>query len=99
VKEADIEEKFGGYVKSNGGLYLKQNAGLYANVPDRAVFKPGGLAFLLELKRPGEEPRPGQDKWARMARRRGHFVYWADSVEEAVQIYETFSVSVPKKSS
>lgn len=94
--ESEIERKFGRYVRSRGGLYLKQNPTWYVNIPDRLVCVPGGTAFFLELKRPGCSPNNGQLKWARLARQRGHTVYWSDDVDEAIELYEKAFVRVPE---
>jgi hypothetical protein len=88
MKESDIEKEFGKYVKMRGGLYLKQNANLYPNIPDRLVAVPGARCFFLEWKMPGEEPKPGQLKWARMARSRGHVVSWCDDVHDGIELFE-----------
>jgi len=89
--ETQIERDFFNYVKDNGGVALKVNARWYVNFPDRIVVCPGGRAFFLELKRPGEKPRSGQSKVARYLKRRSIPVHWADSYEKAVALYERYA--------
>jgi hypothetical protein len=88
VNEADIERKFYDHVKSTGGVAIKVNPNWYRNYPDRLVIRPGGSSFFLEFKRPGEKPRKGQALVARYLKRRNILVYWTDSLEVAIAIYE-----------
>jgi hypothetical protein len=90
TSETDLEREFGRYVKVRGGLYLKQNALLYPKIPDRLALVPGGRAFFLEWKMPGEEPDSGQLKWARRATARGHCVHWSDNIDYAIRLFETY---------
>jgi hypothetical protein len=45
-------------------------------------------SFFLELKRPGEKPRPGQVKRIRRMRKMGYEVHVADTLEDAIEIVE-----------
>lgn len=53
------------YAVPNDGLYTKSEAakrkwtGVLAGVPDLAIVHPGGAGFL-EIKTPGQKPRPEQ---------------------------------------
>lgn len=88
--ESDIERKFVRYCRSRGYITLKLNANWYANIPDRIIVLPGELntSFFLELKRPGEKPRPGQVKRIRRLRKMGYTVYVADNLDKAVRLVE-----------
>lgn len=85
--ESSIEREFVRYCKSHGAVCLKQNPNWYKNIPDRLVMLPGHRAFFIELKRPGEEPRPGQRKMLRRLQRMGHKAYYADSLHDAKMIF------------
>jgi len=87
MKESQIEHDFYDYVRTRGGWLLKQNPAWFANIPDRLVLTHNGGHGLLELKRPGEEPTPGQLKVMRRLRAKGHSVEWADSLEKAKAHY------------
>ena len=55
--------------------------------PDRTVLIRGRIAFV-ELKAPGEKPRPEQYKWLKDLRALGFVAGWADNVDDAWAIVE-----------
>lgn len=79
--ERKIESELGRAVKALGGLYWKFVSPGMSGVPDRIVALPGGRTLYVELKRPGEQPRPLQLKRHQELRDRGHRVYVIDSLE------------------
>lgn len=83
--ESKIERGYVRWCKSHGMLCLKQNANWYANIPDRLIII-GSHCFFLELKRPGEDFRPGQLRRAKVMRERGYTVYLADDLDRAIEI-------------
>lgn len=83
--ESKIEREYVRWCKLHGMLCLKQNANWYANISDRLVVI-GCHAFFLELKRPGEDWRPGQLRRARIMRERGYTVHLADDLDRAIEI-------------
>jgi hypothetical protein len=86
--ESEIERKFVNFIKAKRGLCLKQNPKWYRGIPDRLVVMPGGCCFFLELKRPGETPTALQLKRLRAILNRGIPAYHADTLEQAISIYE-----------
>ena len=86
--ESSIERDFVRHCRAHNAVCLKQNALWYVNIPDRLVALPGGLCFFIELKRPGETPRPGQEKRLRWLRRNGHRAYYADTLAKAIDIFD-----------
>src|ERR1700761_1630652 len=60
--ESYIEKKVVAYAKSKGIGSLKLNVQGRRNEPDRIFFVPGGKPLLIEFKRQGMYPRPGQQK-------------------------------------
>ena len=62
--------------------------GLIKGNPDLtlAVSKKGFGALYLELKKPGEKPRPEQLKQMERLKNAGNLVKWADNAEEAASI-------------
>ncbi len=53
LNEKQIEARLVKRVKEVGGLALKFVSPGHRGVPDRLVFLPGGLLYLVELKTPG----------------------------------------------
>lgn len=72
MREKIIEEKLTKTVKQNGGVCWKFTSPGTAGVPDRIVLMPGGRIAFVEVKAPGEKPRP---------RRLGFLVYVLDACE------------------
>ncbi|MEK4142112.1 VRR-NUC domain-containing protein [Paenibacillus sp. FSL L8-0696] len=79
--EREIESALGKSVKALGGLYWKFVSPGMNGVPDRIIALPGGLTVYVELKKPGEQPRPLQLKRHQELRERGHLVYVIDTLE------------------
>jgi hypothetical protein len=55
-------------------------------MPDRLVLLPGGRVAFVEVKAPGEQPRPLQLARHRLLRRLGFKVYVLDGEEQIQQI-------------
>lgn len=94
--ESQIEREYTRWVKTEGGLCLKQNANWYCNIPDRLVLLPPGIGFFLELKRPGQGLRAGQDKRRASILRKGIPSYFADDLEYAKWLYHQYRQLVVK---
>lgn len=78
MREKTIEQKFRAAVKAAGGLALKFTSPGFDGVPDRIVLLPGGKMAFVEVKAPGEKPRPLQLARHRVLRRLGFRVYVLD---------------------
>ncbi len=83
MREKTIEQKLTAAVKSAGGKALKFASPGFDGMPDRIILMPGGKCGFVEVKAPGEKPRPLQSARHEMLRRLGFRVYVLDS---AVQI-------------
>ena len=66
-------------VKAVGGLALKFTSPGFDGVPDRIVLFPGGKMAFVEVKAPGEKPRPLQLARHRLLRQLGFRVYVLDN--------------------
>lgn len=86
--ESLIERQFVDYCRSHGAICLKNNANWYANFPDRTVYFVDNSYFFIELKRPGEKIRPGQRKRFKQLQLKGFPVYWADTLDAAIRIFD-----------
>ncbi len=60
MREKTIEQKFRVAVKAAGDLALKFASPGFDVVPDRIVLLHGGKMAFVEVKTPGEKPRPLQ---------------------------------------
>ena len=77
-RERDIERRLKNKVERTGGLCLKFLSGV-SGVPDRLCLFMGGRAVFVEVKRPGEKPRPLQERQIRKIRELGFRVEVIDS--------------------
>ena len=78
MREKTIEQKFRAAVKAAGGLAVKFASPGFDGVPDRLALLPGGRMAFVEVKAPGEKPRPLQEARHRLFRRLGFKVYVLD---------------------
>ena len=86
VGEREIEACLIRHAEKAGGKAYKFTSPGCAGVPDRLVALPGGIVFFVELKAPGEKPRPLQEKRGKEITELGVPVFWIDSKEEAEDI-------------
>lgn len=80
--ERDIEKTLYESVKKKNGLCLKFTSPSMTGVPDRLILLPGGKIGFVEVKRPGQKPRPIQEKRIRQFRYLGFKVYVLDKKKE-----------------
>jgi len=60
IREREIELKLRKATADRGGLCLKFTPTNWAGAPDRLVLLPGGAVGFVEIKAPGQRPRPLQ---------------------------------------
>ena len=70
-EEKAIEQYLVRQVKAAGGLCLKITSPSMDGIPDRLVLLPGNFPAFIELKAPGQKPRPLQKAAMAMLRRTG----------------------------
>ena len=73
-------------VKAAGGICPKFVSPGTSGMPDRLVRLPGGVMVFVELKAPGQKPRPLQKRMHERLRALGFTVYVIDSVEQVKEI-------------
>lgn len=82
--EQHIQDSIMRYIKSIGGLPIKQNQiGIYgqAGVPDiLACIK--GRFVAIEVKRPGQKPKPIQEAFLDAINKKGGVGFWADNLDK-----------------
>lgn len=79
--ESQVERYLHSKVTANYGLCLKFVSPGTAGVPDRIVIHRGRTMFV-ELKRPGEKPRPLQKEIARQMSAAGAMVYCLSTTDQ-----------------
>ena len=82
MRENEIEAKLVKAVKAHGGVCWKFVSPGTAGVPDRIVLMPHGRIAFVEVKAPGEKPRPLQRGRIKLLRRLGFKVYVLDGAEQ-----------------
>ena len=78
MKEKAIERKLVAAVKAAGGIAPKFVSPGLDGMPDRLALLPDGRAAFVEVKAPGQKPRPLQLARHRLLRRLGFRVYVLD---------------------
>ena len=78
MREKTLEQKFRAAVKAVGGVAVKLTSPGFDGVPDRLALLPDGKMAFVEVKAPGEKPRPLQLSRHRLLRRLGFKVYVLD---------------------
>ncbi|QRG66943.1 VRR-NUC domain-containing protein [Brevibacillus choshinensis] len=81
MRESNLERRLVREVERIGGKAPKWTSPGNRGVPDRLVILPGGRTVYVEMKAPGKQLEPLQEKWAKTLRSLGHEVYKIDSVE------------------
>ena len=81
MRESAVERKLVAEVKKRGGLAVKFVSPGLDGVPDRLVLFPGGKMAFVELKAPGKNMRPIQERRARQLTALGFRVYCVDNNE------------------
>ena len=82
MREKEVEKKLVLAVKSRGGICPKWVSPGFDGMPDRIVLLPGRHFGLVEVKAPGERPRPLQVSRHRLLMRLGFRVYVLDDPEQ-----------------
>ena len=88
MREKEIEKKLTQMVKQAGGICPKLVSPGFDGMPDRMVLLPNGRIGFVEVKTPGEKPRPLQ-----LLRRLGFPVYVLDDMEQIGGILDEIRTS------
>ena len=82
MREKQIEQKLVKATKNMGGIAPKFVSPGFDGMPDRIVLLPGGRIGFVEVKAPGEKPRPLQLSRHGLLRRLGFKVYVLDDEQQ-----------------
>ena len=93
MREKEIEKKLRLAVKQVGGICLKLVSPGFDGMPDRMVLLPNERRGFVEVKAPGEKPRPLQLSRHRLLRRLGFRVYVLDNAEQIGGILDEIRTS------
>ena len=88
MREKTIEQKLVRAVKVKGGICPKLVCPGMAGMPDRLVLLPDGKMGFVEVKAPGEKPRPLQTARHRILEWLGYRVYVLDNPEKIGEIID-----------
>ena len=80
MREKTVEQKLVKAVKNRGGICPKLVCPGFDGMPDRLVLLPDGKVGFVEVKAPGEKPRPLQVSRHRLLRRLGYLVFTLDDI-------------------
>ena len=82
MREKQVEQKLVRAVKARGGICPKFVSPGFDGMPDRIVLLPGRHFGFVEVKTPGEVPRPLQISRHRLMKKMGFQVYVLDDPEK-----------------
>ena len=82
MRESTIEHRLVTEVKKRGGIAPKFVSPGLDGVPDRLVLLPQGHMAFVELKAPGQKPRPLQVKRIEQLRALGYLAYCLDRPDQ-----------------
>ena len=82
MREKQVEQKLVRAVKARGGICPKFVSPGFDGMPDRIVLLPGRHFGFVEVKAPGEVPRPLQISRHRLMKKLGFQVYVLDDPEK-----------------
>ena len=93
MREKQIEQKLVNEVRRMGGICPKWVSPGLDGVPDRIILLPGGHMAFVELKAPGQKPRPLQVARISQLRRLGFPVYIIDDTKQIGGMLDAISAS------
>lgn len=80
--ERQIEQRLVTETRKRGGMALKFVSPSFAGMPDRLILLPDGKMAFVEVKAPGQKPRPLQVKRHAMLRKLGFKMFVLDAASD-----------------
>ena len=93
MTESTIEKALVAHCKARGLLTYKFSSPAHRGVPDRVIMGGGKLMFI-ELKRPGKEPTPLQQRELQRIREAGVHAYWSSNIDNLRDWVDDFFAEV-----
>ena len=97
MREREIEHQLVMETEKAGGKAVKFISPSFAGMPDRLVLLGDGKMGFVEVKAPGQKPRPLQLKRHAMLRRLGYRVFVLDAIEEIPTILEDIAHALERE--
>ena len=91
MREKVIEHHLVMETEKAGGKAVKLVSPSFAGMPDRLILLADGKMGFVEVKAPGQKPRPLQLKRHAMLRRLGYQVFVLDAIETIPEVLETIA--------
>lgn len=91
MRENVIEHHLVMETEKAGGKAVKFVSPSFAGMPDRLILLVDGKMGFVEVKAPGQKPRPLQLKRHAMLRRLGYQVFVLDAIEAIPRVLETIA--------
>ncbi|WP_302593798.1 VRR-NUC domain-containing protein [uncultured Megasphaera sp.] len=82
MREKEIEHHLVMETRRAGGMALKFVSPSFSGMPDRLVLLGDGKMGFVEVKAPGQKPRPLQLRRHAMLRRLGYQIFVLDAMED-----------------
>ncbi len=82
MREKEIEHHLVMETRRAGGMALKFVSPSFSGMPDRLVLLGDGKMGFVEVKAPGQKPRPLQLRRHAMLRRLGYQIFVLDALED-----------------
>ena len=82
MREKEIEHHLVMETRRAGGMALKFVSPSFSGMPDRVVLLGDGKMGFVEVKAPGQKPRPLQLRRHAMLRRLGYQIFVLDAMED-----------------
>ena len=80
--EKTVEQYLTKEIAKLGGTAYKFNSEQRRAVPDRLCVLPGRVTIFVEVKKPGKEPTPAQQREIDRLREKSHLATWVSTKEE-----------------
>ena len=88
IREREIEFKLRKATADRGGLCLKFTPTNWVGAPDRLVLLPGGAVGFVEIKAPGQRPRPLQVRRHTQLAELGYVVLVLDDPDRVAEVLD-----------
>lgn len=97
MREKEIEHHLVMETRRAGGMALKFVSPSFSGMPDRLVLLGDGKMGFVEVKAPGQKPRPLQLRRHAMLRRLGYQVFVLDAMEDIPAVLKAIAHTPDRK--
>lgn len=97
MREKEIEHHLVMETRRAGGMALKFVSPSFSGMPDRLVLLGDGKMGFVEVKAPGQKPRPLQLRRHAMLRRLGYQIFVLDAMEDIPAVLNAITRTPDRK--